>query len=147
MHVCNMLHAARWKCRMQKIAKNCHLGTIAQLCGAISSQLWHVATIGKKLVKQQYLSHMSPQYGELWPTSGWDLLASLGYPPTNFNGFHVLAALLHSTLVVGVSQTLRCWTEGATYIWQGSHHVGHWPTFLVLVLGYLLSASVISFAL
>jgi len=27
--------------------------------------------------------------------------------PTNFNGFPVLAALLHSTLVVGVSQTLR----------------------------------------
>jgi len=25
--------------------------------------------------------------------------------PANFNGFHVLAALLHGTLVVGVSQT------------------------------------------
>jgi len=24
----------------------------------------------KKLVKQQYLSHMFPQYGELWLTSG-----------------------------------------------------------------------------
>jgi len=21
------------------------------------------------------------------------------------------------------------WTEGATYIWQGGHHVGYWPTF------------------
>jgi len=49
--------------------------------------------------------------------------------PANFNGFCVLAALLHGTLVVGVSQTLRRWTEGATYIWQGDHHVGHWPTF------------------
>jgi len=27
--------------------------------------------------------------------------------PANFNGFHVLAALLHSTAVFGVSQTLR----------------------------------------
>ena len=27
--------------------------------------------------------------------------------PANFIGFHVLAALLHGTLVVGVSQTLR----------------------------------------
>jgi len=27
--------------------------------------------------------------------------------PTNFNGFRVLAALLHGTLVVGVSETLR----------------------------------------
>ena len=39
----------------------------------------------------------------------------------NFNGFRVLAALLHGTLVkVGVSQTLRRWTEGATYIRQGN---------------------------
>jgi len=49
--------------------------------------------------------------------------------PANFNGFRVLAALLHGTLVVGISQTLRRWTEGATYIRQGDHHVGHWPTF------------------
>jgi len=48
--------------------------------------------------------------------------------PANFNGFRVFAALLHSTLLVGVSQTLRRWTEGATYIRQGGHHVGHWPT-------------------
>jgi len=52
----------------------------------------------------------------------WDTLA-------NFNGFRVLAALLHGTRVVCVSQSLRRWTEGATYIWQGGHHVGHWPTF------------------
>jgi len=40
-----------------------------------------------------------------------------------------LAALLHGTPVVGVSQTLRRWTEGATCIRQGDHQVGHWPTF------------------
>jgi len=49
--------------------------------------------------------------------------------PANFNWFRVLAALLHGTLVVDVSQTLRRLTEGATYVWQGNHHVGHWPTF------------------
>jgi len=49
--------------------------------------------------------------------------------PANFNGFRVLAALLHGTPVLGVSQTLRRRTEGATYIRQGGHHVGHWPTF------------------
>jgi len=31
--------------------------------------------------------------------------------------------------IVGVSQNLRRWTEGATYVRQGDHHVGHWPTF------------------
>jgi len=49
--------------------------------------------------------------------------------PANFNGFHVLAVLLHGTPVLGVSQTLRRLAEGATYIWQGGHHIGHWPTF------------------
>ena len=72
--------AARWKCRMQKLAKNRHLGTIAQICWAIFLQLRHVLTIGKKLVKQQHLLHMLPQYGELQPTNGWDLFGSLGHP-------------------------------------------------------------------
>jgi len=49
--------------------------------------------------------------------------------PANINGFGILAALLHGTLVVGVSQTLRRWTEGAPYIRQRGHHVGQWPTF------------------
>ena len=49
--------------------------------------------------------------------------------PANFNGFCVLAALLRDSQVVNVSQTLRRWTEGATYVRQGGHHVGHWPTF------------------
>jgi len=38
---------------------NRHFGTIVQLCRAISSELRHVSTIGKKHVKQQYLLHMS----------------------------------------------------------------------------------------
>ena len=49
--------------------------------------------------------------------------------PANVNGFRVLAALMHGTLVVGVSQTLWRGTEGATYVRQGDHQVGHWPTF------------------
>jgi len=54
----------------KKVAKNRRLGTIPQLCRAISSQLRHVSTIGKKLIKHQYLLYMSSQYGELRPTSG-----------------------------------------------------------------------------
>jgi len=49
--------------------------------------------------------------------------------PANFNSFRILAALLHSSQVVGVSQTLRRCTEGAIYVRQGDHHTGHWPTF------------------
>jgi len=52
----------------KKVDKNRHLGTIAQLCLPISSQRRHVSTIGKKIVKQQYVLHMSSQYDELRPT-------------------------------------------------------------------------------
>jgi len=50
--------AARGSLEIQH-AKNRHFGTIAQLCRTISSELRHVSTIGKKLVKHQYLLHMS----------------------------------------------------------------------------------------
>jgi len=49
----------------KKSPKIRHLGTIAQLFWAVSSQLSHVSTVGKKLVKQQYLLHISLQYSEL----------------------------------------------------------------------------------
>jgi len=52
---------------------------------------------------------MSLQYGELRPTGG--PAAEIGWrvwgTPANFNGFRILAALLHGTIVVGVSQTLE----------------------------------------
>jgi len=54
----------------KKVAKNRHLDTIAKLCRAMSLQLRQLSTIGKKLVKQQYLLYMSSQYGEVRPTSG-----------------------------------------------------------------------------
>jgi len=58
----------------------------------------------KKLVKHQYVLQMSPKYGKLRPTNGWDLLASLGHP-ANFTGSRVLAALLHGSQTVSVSET------------------------------------------
>jgi len=47
--------------------------------------------------------------------------------PANFNWFRVLAALLHGTLVVGDSQTLRRLTEGVTYVRQGAITLGIGP--------------------
>jgi len=109
--------------------KNRHFGTIAQLCRAVSLQLWHVSTIGKNLLNTDTCStcpHYMVNFGLLTAEIRWRVLGT----PANFDGFRVLAALLRSTLVVGVTQTLRRWTEGATCIWHGGHRVGHWPTFL-----------------
>jgi len=46
-------HAARGSLKIQdakKLAKIRHLGTIAQICRTISSQLRHISTIGKNLL-------------------------------------------------------------------------------------------------
>jgi len=91
----------------KKSSKNRHLGTIAQLCWAISSQLRHISTIGKNLLSSNISSTRShvpmvnfgPLAAEIGPVV-WGTFA-------NFNVFSVLAALLHGTPVLGVSQTLR----------------------------------------
>ena len=89
---CCMRLAENTGCK--KSPKICHLRTITQLCWAISSQLRHVSTIGKELVKHQYVLHMSfnmVNFGPLMAEIGstiWDT-------PANFNWFRILAALLH----------------------------------------------------
>jgi len=116
----------------KKVAKNRHLGTIAQYCRAISSQLRYVSTIGKKTyLLSSNISSTCPRNMVNFGPLAAEIVSLVWGTPANFNGFCVLAALLHGTMVMGVSQTLRRWTEGATYIRQGGHHVGHWPTFLV----------------
>ena len=109
----------------KKVAKNRHLGTIAQLHRAISSQLRHVSTSGKNLLNSNISS-------TIWRTSahnGWDRFTSLGHS-CKFQRVSRPGSV-HGTPVVGISRSLRRWTEGATYIQQGGHYVGHWPTFLV----------------
>ena len=88
----------------KKVAKNRHLGTIAQLCRAISSQLRHVSTYRKKTCNiSSTCSHSMVNCGPLATEIGHVVWGT----PANFNGFRVLAALLHGTVVVAVSQTLR----------------------------------------
>jgi len=50
---------------------------------------------------------MSSKYGELIDPLTAEIDWGVWGTPANFNGFRILAALLHSTLVVGFSQTLR----------------------------------------
>jgi len=90
----------------------------------------YLRTVGKNLLSSNISStcpHNMVNFGPL----ATEIFLLVWGTTANFNGFRVLAALLHGTLVVGVSQTLRRLTEGAIYIRQGDHHVGHWPTFLV----------------
>jgi len=81
MQVLNVLRAARWKCRTQKnppkfvIWAPWHNFVGVYLC------IWGTYRQSeKKLIKQPCFPNMSSQYGELRPTSGWDLLASSRQP-------------------------------------------------------------------
>jgi len=99
-----------WKCRTQKITKVHHLGTIAQLCRAVSSQLRHILTVGKDLLNCNVCPtcpHDMVNIGPLAAQICWRVWVT----PANFNTFRVLAALLHSTRVVGISQSLQHWTR------------------------------------
>jgi len=78
----------------KKVAKNRHLGTIAQLQLAISSQLRHVSTIGKNLLSSNTFSTWSYNMVNFGPLAA-EILSLVWGTPANFNGFGVLAALLH----------------------------------------------------
>jgi len=77
----------------KKSPKICHLGIIAQLRRAISSQLRHISTIGKKLVKQQYLLHMSHNMVNFSPLTAEISSRVLG-TAANFNRIRVLPSIL-----------------------------------------------------
>jgi len=71
-----------------------HLGTIAQLCQTISSQLRHVSTIGKNVSN----SNTSPTCRSNMVNFGLraaEIVSLVWDTPANFNGFRVLAGLLH----------------------------------------------------
>jgi len=112
MQVWKVLHTIRWKYRMQKNPKIRHLRTITQLCRVIPSQLRHKTyRQSKKLVKQQYLHHMASQYGELWPTSGWDRFVSLGqwhWHPSKFQQLSCLDVKTAPTSFKGRQPNFAC---------------------------------------
>jgi len=68
--------------------KNRHLGIIAQICRAESSQLRHVSTIGKYLLNNNISSTCAHNMANFGP-----LAAEIGSGVWG-NGFRVLAALL-----------------------------------------------------
>ena len=90
----------------KKSPKSRRLRTTVQLCRAISSQLRHVSTIGKKTISSNIssrCSHNMVNFGILAAEIGLVVWGTAAH----FSGFRVLAALLHGSQVVSVSQTLR----------------------------------------
>jgi len=132
MQVLNVLHSAHWKYRTQKITKNSpsrhHCTTLP---GYIFATKAPVDNRKKKLVKQQYLLHMSSQYGQLRPTSGWDLLASLGHP-CKFQRVWRFGSVTARHSSTGRQPKFAMLNRGRHLYSAG--RPWHWPTFLVSII-------------
>jgi len=70
----------------------------------ISLQLRHVSTVGKKILSSN-ISPMCPHNMVNFGPLAVEIVSLVWGTPGNFNESRVLAALLHGSLVVGVSQT------------------------------------------
>ena len=132
MQVWNVLHAARWNTGRKKVAKKSpsrhHRTNLSGRIFATKARIDNRKKLNSNTSSRR--PHNMANFDWLAAEICWQVCGT----PANFYAFRVLAALQHGALVVAVSQTLRRWTEGATYIRQGGHHVRHWPTFLVVVV-------------
>ena len=99
-----MLHAARCKCRNQKSRQKSPSGHHpTTLSGYIFATK---ACIDNR--KKMLSSNISPTCPHNMVNFGLlaaEIFSLVWGTPGNFNGFRILAALLHGTLVVGVSET------------------------------------------
>ena len=81
----------------------------------------------KKLVKQQYLLHTSPQCGRLWPSNCWDRLGCLGHPIKFQRVSHLAFVTAATSLTGGQPNFARClaiFWAGILYI----HFLGCCPS-------------------
>ena len=112
-------------------AKNRHLCTIAQLCRAISSQLRHVSTIGKKNLLSSNISSTCPHNMVNFGPLAAEIVSLFWDTPGNFNGFRVLAALLHGSQVVRRQPNFAALNRGR-HLWSAGRP-SRWALAYILV--------------
>ena len=102
-----MLRAARWKYRTQKLAKNRHLQAPSHnFLGLYLRNKACIDNSEKNLLRSNISSTRSHKFVNFGPLAD-EIGPVVWGTPANFNGFRVLAALLHGTPVLGVRQALR----------------------------------------
>jgi len=151
MQIWNVLHAARWKYRMQEVAKKSpsghHRTTLSGYIFATKARIDN----RKKLVKRRYLLQMSTQYGELRPTGGWDRSGSLGHP-CKFQWVSHLGSVTarHSSSArqpVALNRRHHLYSAGWPSCWALAHissFIIYWvPIYRLLWLQVLLIVSIV----
>jgi len=90
----------------KKSPKIGRLDTTAQLCRAISSQLRHISTIGKKLLSSNIFPTCPHNMVNFGPLAA-EIISLVWGIPANFNGFRVLASLLQRRRSTEANQTFH----------------------------------------
>ena len=81
----------------------------------------------KKVVEHQYLLYTCPDNMVNFGPLAAEIVSLVWGTPANFNGFRVLSALLHDTLVVGINQTAafnrgcHLYSAGRPSRWASAH--------------------------
>ena len=106
MQVWNVLHAARWKCRNKKIAKNSPSG---HHCTTLSGYIFATKACidnRKNLLNSNISStcpHNMVNFGQL----GAEIVSLVWGTPANYNGFCILVSLLQWCHSTEANQTLH----------------------------------------
>ena len=154
MYFWNVLHTACWKYRMQKLRKNRHLCTIAQLHCTMSSQLRHASKIAENLLSSNISStcpHNMVSLGPLTAEIDWRVCGTgtqsefctwqnsvIGgksprkctYTVGHKKGANLfLSVLRQKSTDFNVVFTVRFWNE--RYMWMYELH----PPYLIKLVG------------
>ena len=116
----------------KKSPKSRHLGAITHFVGLYLRNWGTYRQSEKKLVKQQYLLHMSSQYVELRFTSDWDRSSSLGHP-CKFQRVSCLGSVTAWHSSSGRYPNFVALNRGRHLYLAGRPSRWHWPTFLVSI--------------
>jgi len=125
----------------KKSPKSRHLDTIAQICRAISSQLRHVSTIAKNLLSSSISSTRPHNMVNFGPVAA-EIGPIVWGTPINFNGFRVLAALLHGTQsdFAALDRGRYLYSAGRSSRWA----LAHISSLLSFFLSFFISSSNLS---
>ena len=129
-----MLHSARCKCRTQKSRQKSPSGHHrAILSGCIFASK---ARIDNRKLLSSSVSSTCPHNMVNFGPPAAEIVSLVWDTPGNFNGFRVLAALLHGTLVVGVSQNAALNRGRHLY---SAGRPSRWALAHILVLSFFFS--------
>ena len=134
MQVWNVLHAARWKYRTQKWCKkspSAHHRTT--LSGYIFATEAHIDNRKKNLLSSN-ISTTCPYNTVNFGPLAAEIVSLVWGTPTNFNGFRVLAALLHSQ-TAALNRGRHLYSAGRPSRWALAH-ISSYNWCRQLVFGY-----------